>query len=80
MKKSLLQTALMIWMTAAFLFGHALLARAGQPIALHPDNPHYFLWNGKPAVLVTSGEHYGAGAESGLRLCAVIWRNSRKTG
>jgi hypothetical protein len=30
------------------------------PIALHPDNPHYFLWRGKPAVLITSGEHYGA--------------------
>lgn len=30
------------------------------PLALHPDNPHYFLWRGKPTVLVTSGEHYGA--------------------
>ncbi|HTU92455.1 MAG TPA: cellulase family glycosylhydrolase [Gemmataceae bacterium] len=33
---------------------------ADKPIALHPDNPHYFLLRGKPAVLVTSGEHYGA--------------------
>lgn len=31
-----------------------------QPLALHPDNPHYFLFRGKPAVLLTSGEHYGA--------------------
>src|SRR6516164_10547026 len=31
-----------------------------KPLALHPDNPHYFLFRGKPAVLVTSGEHYGA--------------------
>ena len=31
-----------------------------EPIRLHPDNPHYFLFRGKPAVLVTSGEHYGA--------------------
>jgi len=30
------------------------------PIALHPENPHYFLWQGKPAILITSGEHYGA--------------------
>jgi dienelactone hydrolase len=30
------------------------------PIRLHPDNPHYFLWRGKPAVLIASGEHYGA--------------------
>jgi hypothetical protein len=33
---------------------------ADKPLALHPDNPHYFLFRGKPAVLVTSGEHYGA--------------------
>jgi hypothetical protein len=31
-----------------------------QPLALHPDNPHYFLYHGKPTLLVTSGEHYGA--------------------
>lgn len=33
---------------------------ASEPIALHPENPHYFLWRGKPTVLITSGEHYGA--------------------
>jgi hypothetical protein len=31
-----------------------------DPIALHPVNPHYFVWRGKPAILITSGEHYGA--------------------
>jgi len=35
-------------------------ARAAAPIALHPENPHYFLWRGQPTVLLTSGEHYGA--------------------
>jgi hypothetical protein len=30
------------------------------PFRLHPDNPHYFLFRGRPTVLVTSGEHYGA--------------------
>jgi hypothetical protein len=30
------------------------------PLALHPDNPHYFLWDGRPTVLITSAEHYGA--------------------
>ncbi|MCB1020848.1 MAG: hypothetical protein KDC27_13025 [Acidobacteria bacterium] len=30
------------------------------PLRLHPDNPHYFQYERKPAVLVTSGEHYGA--------------------
>jgi hypothetical protein len=34
--------------------------RAGTPIALHPDNPHYFQWRGRPTILITSGEHYGA--------------------
>jgi hypothetical protein len=29
------------------------------PIALHPDNPHYFVWRGEPTILITSGEHYG---------------------
>jgi hypothetical protein len=33
---------------------------AAQPLRLHPDNPHYFLFAGRPTVLVTSGEHYGA--------------------
>ena len=31
-----------------------------QPIALHPDNPHYFIYKGKPMLLITSAEHYGA--------------------
>ena len=30
------------------------------PIALHPQNPHYLLFRGRPTVLVTSAEHYGA--------------------
>ena len=44
----------------------ALLALAAgalagaAPIALHSRNPHYFLFRGKPTVLITSGEHYGA--------------------
>jgi hypothetical protein len=36
------------------------LTSFAAPIALHPDNPHYFLWRGKPTVLITSAEHYGA--------------------
>jgi len=31
-----------------------------EPLSLHPENPHYFLFRGKPAVLISSGEHYGA--------------------
>src|SRR5690242_13736825 len=35
-------------------------AEPAAPIALHPENPHYFLWRKEPTVLITSGEHYGA--------------------
>lgn len=38
----------------------ACLVAGAQPISLHPGNPHYFLYNGKPTVLITSAEHYGA--------------------
>ncbi len=41
-----------------------LLAIAGscvaEPIRLHPENPRYFEFRGKPAFLLTSAEHYGA--------------------
>src|SRR6267142_2272692 len=30
-----------------------------EPISVHPDNPHYYLFNGKPTILITSAEHYG---------------------
>ena len=46
-------------------FALALLLLAGgssaaQPLAVHPQNPHYFLYGGKPTVLIGSTEHYGA--------------------
>jgi hypothetical protein len=34
--------------------------QAAEVLRLHPENPHYFLWRGKPTILITSGEHYGA--------------------
>jgi hypothetical protein len=37
-----------------------LFAQTGEPLRLHPSNPHYFLFRGKPTVLITSGEHYGS--------------------
>ena len=33
---------------------------ADKPLALHPENPHYFLFRTKPTILITSAEHYGA--------------------
>lgn len=47
--------------TVAVLLLTLFSARAmAEPIRLHPDNPHYFLYQNRPTVLVTSGEHYGA--------------------
>jgi hypothetical protein len=45
---------------ALMLFGSVPPLSAAGPIRLHPDNPHYFVFRDKPAVLITSGEHYGA--------------------
>ena len=35
-------------------------ARNAQTISIDPANPHYYFFQGKPTVLVTSAEHYGA--------------------
>ena len=56
-------TKTLFWMLGLGLW-LALLAAgyAGEsnPITLHPDNSHYLLFRGRPTVLITSGEHYGA--------------------
>lgn len=38
----------------------AIAQESHKPLALHPENGHYFLFRGKPTVIVTSAEHYGA--------------------
>jgi hypothetical protein len=52
------------WSAFAAVFGllaaSLTAAEPGMQLTLHPDNSHYFLWRGRPTVLVTSGEHYGA--------------------
>ena len=52
-KKHILATLLAVAMTM-----HG--ADVGQPLALHPDNGHYLVFQGRPTVLIGSGEHYGA--------------------
>jgi hypothetical protein len=52
--------SLMILLCLGFLVGQIAAGGSVAPISLHPANPHYFLWRGKPTVLITSGEHYGA--------------------
>lgn len=46
--------------TALVVLAIAASPAGAQPLALHPDNPHYFVFHGKPVILITSGEHYGA--------------------
>jgi hypothetical protein len=46
--------------TALTLVGSVAGVARANPIAPHPDNPRYFLFQGKPTFLITSGEHYGA--------------------
>lgn len=43
-----------------FLFLTICTIASPQPLMLNPANPHYFLFRGKPLVIISSGEHYGA--------------------
>ena len=43
---------IVVWCVAA--------VAGAQTLALHPENQHYASFRGKPTLLVTSGEHYGA--------------------
>ena len=45
-----------------FLLLSALLGTAvvAEPIKVAPANPHYYFYRGKPIILITSAEHYGA--------------------
>ena len=45
---------------ALFLLIQTSLSAQGKPISLDSHNPHYFNYKGKPTILITSGEHYGA--------------------
>jgi hypothetical protein len=50
----------MLCMLARLCAVVGVLTAAATPIALHPVNPHYFVWRGQPTILITSAEHYGA--------------------
>jgi len=55
-----LTIASLLFISVSLLGGISVMAQPAQPISLHPRNPHYFLFRGKPTILITSGEHYGA--------------------
>ena len=48
-------------LSAVFFVSTSLPAEAATTaLSLHPNNPHYLLFRGKPTVIITSSEHYGA--------------------
>ena len=63
----------------------AMASAAERALSLHPENPHYFLFRGKPTIIITSGEHYGAvlnldfDYKKYLRTLAVDGLNSTRT-
>jgi len=48
------------FMALLLSFTSSLFAQKNKTLQLHPQNPHYFLYQNKPAVIIGSGEHYGA--------------------
>jgi hypothetical protein len=46
--------------TAALILLLLGVGANAQTISIDPANPHYYFFQGKPTVLVTSAEHYGA--------------------
>jgi hypothetical protein len=51
-----------IWLAsvAAFAGLGAPPCTAADPIAIHTENPKYFIFRGKPLMLITATEHYGS--------------------
>jgi hypothetical protein len=45
--------------TAGLVSCMLAIGASAAPISLNPENPHYYLFHGKPAILITSAEHYG---------------------
>src|ERR1700756_740249 len=56
---ALLSTGL-VWITTSHQGALALPPDNPSAISLHPVNPRYFLFRGKPLVLITATEHYGS--------------------
>jgi hypothetical protein len=55
MKRKILKSICSIFCSACFIF-----SLSADPVSIHPGNPHYFIYNGKPMVLITTDQHYGA--------------------
>jgi hypothetical protein len=38
----------------------SIFTATGEPVKTNPSNPHYYYFGGRPIILITSAEHYGA--------------------
>lgn len=56
--KHAIMTKEFLWSALASLLVNAVTL--AEPIKADPTNPHYFHYQGKPILLITSAEHYGA--------------------
>lgn len=51
---------LSLMLPAAALISACSSDQLTKPLSIHPQNPHYFMFRDKPAILIGSTEHYGA--------------------
>ncbi len=49
-----------IRLAGALLLAMSVPSLRAQSVSTDPANPHYYFFNGKPTLLITSAEHYGA--------------------
>jgi hypothetical protein len=45
---------------------------SAQPVRIDPGNPHYYSFHGRPTLLITSAEHYGAVLNAGFDYVAYL--------
>ncbi len=66
------------WPATRYLWGTGLMllitviAGWAEPVRIHPLNPHYFQYKGRPLVLITSDHHYGAVIDKDFNFAAYL--------
>ena len=55
-----MRKCLLVCQSIVIAFILLISCQSSKPLQLHPENPHYFLYKGKPQILIGSTEHYGA--------------------
>src|SRR3990172_4243306 len=58
--RCVLSRVLLVVAGCACLVTRSAADDSATPISIHPENPKYFLFRGRPLALVTASEHYGS--------------------